>query len=245
MNKRKAVASDVGKSNVPLEVTPAKPFNIVALDAVTLNWKTDDEGTKTCSICYAFYDKKKERSHFHYENMIDGDLGKLTEAKRLSAQDAHFAHIYNCYMGDGAHNTAGPNGSPLGSVLEQAPADAGEGYKAAVMESADYDKFLLSVVTSMNTGRNGGPVFLKADGVEGGPGSKIPTHIKVTYSPNGKLQVPLYNNFLAKVVEGRRHLLVINPLYDKVQQPSQETMAKPSTPVAAAEVNADDLGFDF
>ena len=68
---------------------------------------------------------------------------------------------------------------------------------------------------------------------------------KVVYSPKGRLQVPLYNNFLERVVENKRHLLVINPMYDAVQQPSQESMAKPNTPVAAEGVNADDLGFDF
>tara|TARA_R110000824_G_scaffold189012_2_gene370419 strand:- start:36 stop:755 length:720 start_codon:yes stop_codon:yes gene_type:complete len=239
MNKRKAVSADVGRSNVPLEVTPANPFNIVALDEVKLNWKTDDDGVKTCHVSFAFYNKTKERSHFHYENMIDGDIGRLTEKKRLDAQDAHFAHMFNCYMGDGAHATAGPNGSRLGGVLNAIPADAGEGYKATVQEEADYDKFLASIVHSFNTGRAGKPIWLKADG------AKIPTWLKVVYSPKGKLQVPLYNNFLEKVVEGKRHLLVINPMYDAVQQPSQESMAKPNTPVAAEGVNADDLGFDF
>jgi hypothetical protein len=228
MAKRKAVSSEVtGKNNVPFKVTPEKPFNIAALESVSVNYRTNDEGEKIPSLVFVFIDKDAERTHIHYENVIDGDIGKLTEEKRISAQDAHLAHMYNQFMGDGAHVTAGPNNTTLGSVINK---------EKEVIE-AEYDQFFESVAKSFNTGRNKKEVFKDKDG------KLIPFWLKLTYSPNGQLQIPLFNNFMDRYREGHDCLLTINPQYDRVQQPSANSISVPATNVAASVVKP--KGFDF
>jgi len=233
MAKRKAVGTEVkGKNNVPFKVTVEKPFNLAAIESVSLSWRTNDDDEKIPSLVFVFHSENKERTHIHYENTIDGDLGKLTEGKRINAQDAHLAHIYNCFMGDGAHTTAGPEKSPLGTVVGKIDG------KKAILEDADYDKFFESIVNSFNKGRGGKPVFKTKEG------KPIPFWLKLTYSPKGQLQVPLFNNFMDRYREGHDCLLTINPQYDRIQQPSaQNTNPLVATNVAATVVKP--KGFEF
>ena len=230
MAKRKAVSSEVsGKNNIPFKVTPEKKFNIAALDSVVVSWRTDDEDVKIPSLVFVFIDKDKERTHIHYENTIDGDIGKLSEEKRLQAQDAHLAHMYNTFMGDGAHITAGPNNTPLGSVIN----------KDKELVEADYSQFFESVAASFNKGRDKKEVFKNKDG------KLIPFWLKLTYSPKGQLQVPLFNNFMDRYREGHECLLTINPQYDRVQQPTANTMNSPLTATNVAASVVKPKGFEF
>lgn len=230
MAKRKAVSNEVsGKNNIPFKVTPEKPFNIAALDSVALSWRTDDDGEKIPSLVFVFIDKDKERTHIHYENVIEGDIGKLTEEKRIQAQDSHLAHMYNTFMGDGAHTTAGPTGTTLGTVLN----------KDKEVVEADYDQFFESVAKSFNTGRTKKEIFKDKDG------KLIPVWLKLVYSPKGQLQIPLFNNFMDRYREGHECLLSINPQYDRVQQPSSNVVG---SPLAATNVAANVMkpkGFEF
>lgn len=214
---RKAVSVEINSTNyVPFIVTPEAPFNVAGIEKMEITWSKDKDDKKRCALQILFVNSEGTRHHAHYENEIDGDLGTLTEEKRISAQDAHFAHLYDTFMSDGAYRTAGPQGTPLGTVFTKPKpgVDGAEPVAATVIAEPDYHKFFESVLNSFMTGNDGKPVFQNKDG------GIIPVWLKLTYDKDGRLQVPLFNNFVNLYVKGKECLLNIDPRFDVVTKPT-------------------------
>lgn len=222
MAVRKAVNSEINSKNyVPFVVTPEAPFNLACIEEMKMTWQTKDD-VKTPALNILFTNGTGERHLSHYENEIGGAIGNLSEDLRIKAQDAHFAHMYDAFMGDGAYKTAGPkahiNGTlvetPIGTVVKKLPKVEGQVedvYK--VVEEAEYHKFFESILNSFMTGRGGKPIFLDTKG------EPIIFWLKQVYSPKGQLQVPLFNNFIDIYEEGKECLLNIDPMHDLVRKP--------------------------
>lgn len=217
MAKRQAVKADLQTSNLkPFKVSKDKPFNIAYLVGVS-EALTEKEKPM---LKFHFVDQDSEQEHIHYEFEIEGDSGKLSAEKKQQAQDFHIAHLYNAFMGDGAHAKAGKNGSPIGTPFEGK--EDGKLYQMTEFEFADFFK---EVVAAFETGKNGNPVYKTEKG------EVIPAWIKLVYDDRGRIQFPLFGNFFEIYREGRDCLLSINPVYDRLEQPtSTKPNAIPITP---------------
>lgn len=225
---RKAVGSDIqSKEIVPFEVSVETPFNRAAITKVSVTTKEATESDDEKSyLVFDFVHESGERFHRHYEFEVHKGMGQMSEDDVVLNQDRKVAHLYNTFMGDGAHAKAANGTHSLGTCFTK----NAEGEVVPKAE-ASWKEFFSSVAKSFNTSNKGGPVFKVDD-------DTFKTFwIKLTYDKNGKMQVPLFGNFVDEYREGVKCMLDIDPRYDLLAKPSSSVsgvVVKPNVSVAAS-----------
>lgn len=100
---------------------------------------------------------------------ITGD-DAATVNKRLNWQDNRLAQLYNCFMGDNAHQNIA----------------LGEGEHG---DPAAWEAFYANLADTFNKGKNGNPIYKDENG------NPYPIWLTLTYDPSGNTQLP-FGNFI-------------------------------------------------
>lgn len=229
---RKAVKSNIEQDIVRFEVTREKPFNVAVITKVYAEMYTSGDEEKP-RLTFEITSPDGKRKQYYSEREITDGMGKMSADQVTANQDRKIAHVYNAFMGDGAHAKAS-NGHEIGTTFDEAG--------NALEESEEWIDFFKAVAKAFNEGRDGKPVYLDKDG------KPIPFWIKLTYDNKNKPQVPLFGNFISLWVKGQKPLLEIDETYDKVEKAVATNLPKtavnPSNIAPAG--GADDIpGFDF
>jgi hypothetical protein len=225
----------VAKGKVPMQPSVAQPYHTVIFGGM----KEEQIDTKNgplnvLNISFLSVDKEKEHKQTLFVPTIRAPYTDYDYSKAVREFQGYIKHVYSAFK------TLLPT-TTLGKAGYVAFTDEMSEEDKEQINSENFSKFFKAIINDFETGANGKPIYLDANG------KPIVAWLKLVYDKDNNVTTPrspisTNANFIERFVEGKTKptTLVINPKYDKLV-PSQKDSKPVAQTTAAHTAAADDV----